>query len=122
MSVDARLIATGLLLGAVASTAQAQPATVVAIGQTLALAGLGGGAIGGVWAGYRKAPVAAFWPAFGIYMLLLCAAASTRAGSFEIVPLALVLGAGAGIVPFAAAWFGLRFGVARLRDGRSSER
>ncbi|WP_418318991.1 hypothetical protein [Piscinibacter sakaiensis] len=92
--------------------------TAVVLGQSLAWVGLLGGAVAGAVSGFLQARPAAFWPAFGIYLGLLAMLASTRAGSLEIVPLALVFGAVAGIVPFAAAWFGVRWCWRRWRSSR----
>lgn len=103
-----------VLLWLFAAPARAET-TLAEVGPPLALLGLAGGAAAGAIAGWRSHPRSAFWPGFGVYLGLLSVTASTRAGSLEVVPLTLVLGAGAGILPFALAWFALRAGVAALQ-------
>ncbi len=89
--------------------------TAVVVGQALALAALAGGAIAGALAGYRNSPPKTFWPAFGIFVGVIAVAASTRAESMAIVPLALVVGGVAGVVPFAVAFFAVRWCWRRIR-------
>jgi hypothetical protein len=101
-------------LSVTAADAHAQ-STVMVLGQSLALAGGMGGVVFGAIAGWRTAETLRMGLAFLIYLGLLCVVASTWSGSLEIVPLALVLGAVAGILPFAACFFMARRGVARLR-------
>ena len=103
-----------LALAVAAADAHAQ-STVVVLGQTLAMFGGAGGAVFGAIAGWRKAEPLRLGIAFLIYLGLLCAVASTWAGSLEIVPLTLVLGAAAGILPFAAGFLLMRGIVTRLR-------
>lgn len=112
-------IGAGLALGllVVSTPAAAQGVTLV-VGQSLALGGLVGGLVAGCHAGWRASPPRAIWPAFGIYLGLLAMVASTRVGDMAIVPLALVLGAAAGILPFAAAYFAVRWCWGRVRDRR----
>lgn len=92
------------------------PPVVAVLGQTLALFGGLGGSIAGAVAGYMHPRRMQFWRAFLVYLGILCAIASTWAGSLEIVPLALFLGATAGVLPFAAAFFISRRLVALLRN------
>lgn len=112
-------IGVGLVLGLllISTPAAAQGVTLV-VGQSLALGGLVGGLVAGCHAGWRASPARAIWPAFGIYLGLLSMVASTRAGDMGIVPLALVLGAAAGLLPFAAAYFAVRWCWGRVRDRR----
>jgi threonine/homoserine efflux transporter RhtA len=89
----------------------------LAVVQVLAGAGLAGGAVGGVVAGLREpAGAAVRWHvAFLVYLGIVCCAASTWAGSLDIVPFALMFGAVCSIVPFAASFFALRYLVNLLR-------
>lgn len=64
--------------------------------------------------GLEAAGTLRFQTAFLVYLGQLTVAASTRAGSLEIVPLAVVLGALAGIAPFAVCIFIMRGLAARL--------
>jgi hypothetical protein len=113
-SVPARNAWVLLALAVAAADAHAQ-STVVVLGQTLAMLGGAGGAVFGAIAGWRTAEPLRVGVAFLIYLGLLCVVASTWAGSLEIVPLTLVLGAAAGILPFGAGFFALRGIVTRLR-------
>jgi hypothetical protein len=95
---------TGIGLAVMATHANAQDRIEV-VGQFLAIAGLSGGALGGVIAGWRQGKPLVFWQAFLVYLGGMAMLASTRAGSMEILPLALVLGALVGIGPFAASFY-----------------
>lgn len=103
-----------LALAVAAADAHAQ-STAVVLGQTLAMFGGAGGVVFGAIAGWRTAEPLRLGIAFLIYLGLLCAVASTWAGSLEIVPLTLVLGAAAGILPFGAGFLVVRGIVTRLR-------
>lgn len=103
-----------LALAVAATDAHAQSAAIV-LGQTLALSGGAGGVVFGAIAGWRRAEPLRLGIAFLIYLGLLCVVASTWAGSLEIVPLTIVLGAAAGILPFAAGFVVARGIVTRLR-------
>lgn len=105
-------VAAALL--AAAPDAQAQGHAAV-LGLSLVLAGGVGGAIAGVLAAGLGPRPLRFWPSFGIYLGLLSVAASTWAETLEIVPLVLVLGAFAGILPYAAGFHLARQVVTRLR-------
>lgn len=113
---DARHAA--LLAAAFAATDAHAQSTAAVVGLSLALVACAGGALFGAIAGWKPPATLRFPTAFLIYLGLLTVAASTRAGSLEIVPLAIVLGAIAGVVPFAACFFAVRALVARLRAGR----
>ncbi len=91
-------------LSVAAVDAHAQ-STAIVLGQSLAIVGGASGLVFGSIAGWRTAEPLRLGIAFLIYLGLLCVVASTWAGSLEIVPLALVLGAVAGILPFAAGFF-----------------
>jgi hypothetical protein len=78
------------------------PPIVAVLGQSLALLGCAGGIAAGLYAGCREPRLVPFWSAFLVYLGVMSAVVATWAGSLEIVPLALVLGAAAGILPFAA--------------------
>src|SRR5512143_4352480 len=69
----------------------------VILGASLAAAAVLGGLVMGAIAGLRGQ--LGLWPSFGVYLGLLCAVASTRFGSLEVLPLTLVLGAIAGVLP-----------------------
>ena len=97
---------SGLALALAAADARAEGALVA--GQFLAGLGLVGGAIGGGIAGWRRHDPTGFGISFLVYLGLVCVVASTWSGSFEIVPLTLVFGAVAGILPFAASFFSIR--------------
>lgn len=107
------------LLAALLLSMHAAPAhagtTLAVVAPLLALSGLAAGLVTGAVAGWKGLPARSFWPGFGIYLGLLALAASTRAGTLDVVPLALVFAAAGGIVPFASAWFALRAGMAALR-------
>lgn len=103
-----------IALAVAAADAHAQ-STVIVLGQTLAMLGGAGGAVFGAIAGWRAAEPLRLGIAFLIYLGLLCVVASTWAGSLEIVPLTLVFGAAAGILPFAAGFLVVRGIVTRLR-------
>ncbi len=103
-----------LALSVAAADAHAQ-STAVVLGQTLAMFGGAGGAVFGAIAGWRSAEPLRLGIAFLIYLGLLCVVASTWTGSLEIVPLTLVLGAAAGILPFGAVFLVMRGIVTRLR-------
>lgn len=90
--------------------------TAIVVGLSLALIACAGGALFGVIAGWKPQGALRLRTAFLLYLGLITVAASTRAGSLEIVPLAIVLGALAGIAPFAACFFVLRALTARLRE------
>ncbi len=117
---EMRALWVGLLSVMLAGEAVAQ-GTAAVVGQSLALAGLAGGVVAGAYAGYRHSPPRAFWPAFGIYLGLLAIVASTRSGDMAIVPLALALGGAAGLLPFAAAYFGVRWCWFRMRNWPPTE-
>jgi hypothetical protein len=91
--------------------------------QFLAVVGLAGGSVAGTVAGIRWPQPVGFGAAFLVYLGLLCVVASTWSGSLDIVPLTLALGAGTGILRFAASFFAVRHVVKRLRgrDGGASD-
>lgn len=109
-----------LALGFVAADASANGAVV--IGQFLALLALAGGAIGGALAAWQAPKGLGFGVAFMVYLGLVSLAGSTWVQSMEMVPLALAYAAAAGIIPFAAGFFGLRYlgRLARARWGAKS--
>jgi hypothetical protein len=87
--------------------------------QTLALSGAIGGVIGGAVAGFRADGPLRFVTAFLVYLGLLAAVATTMLQSMDALPLTLVYGAAAGIVPFGAAFFLVRRLVSSLRSRQS---
>ena len=110
---SSRLLA-GIALAIAAADVQAQT-TAAIIGQFLAAVALFGGALCGAWAGCREQKAISFWLAFAVYLGLLSVVASTWSGSLEIVPLVLLFGAFAGIVPFAASFLLVRYLVVLVR-------
>lgn len=105
--MDQRFVPSRLLFAAalsvVTSSAQAQDNAMV-LGQSLALAGCLGGTFAGTVAAFLSPRPVRFWASFGVYLGALCVAASTWAGTMDIVPLALVLGAASGLLPYAACF------------------
>ncbi|MBX3607746.1 MAG: hypothetical protein KF788_20905 [Piscinibacter sp.] len=115
----AAAIAGALLLFAGEAQAQAQAqAPALVLGQTLALAGAVGGLVLGAAAGIGRHGGLGLWPSFGIHLGFLCLLASTRFGSLEVVPLTLVLGAIAGVLPFVACFLAMRAALRRWRAPR----
>lgn len=110
-----RLAAVVMVL--LTADARAQSSSMV-LGQSLALLGLAGGLVAGGLAAFKLTEVR-FGNSFLVYLGVLCAAASTWVGSLDAVPLTLVLGAAAGVLPFATAFFGLRWCLVQLRARRS---
>jgi hypothetical protein len=106
-------LATAALL-AISLDTRAQGHAVV-LGESLAVAGALGGLTLGAIAGWIGANRLRLWPSFGIYLGIVCVVASTRFGSMEVVPLTLVFGAAAGVLPYAASYLIARGLVARLR-------
>ena len=89
------------------------------LGQSLVLLGLLGGFVAGVVAALRAPQGLHFGTSFMIYLGVLCGVVSTWLGSLDAVPLTLVLGAAMGVLPYAGAFFGLRWCVNRWRTRRS---
>jgi hypothetical protein len=94
---------------------------VAAIALFLAGVALFAGIVAGALAGFRGAGKVRFGAAFLVYLGLLAAAATTRAQTMEVLPLALVYGAGTGALPFAGGFFAVRWAVTRLRARRRAE-
>jgi hypothetical protein len=96
---------------------------VVVIGQFLALLALVGGALGGALAAWQGPKASGFGVAFMVYLGLVSLAGSTWVQSMEMVPLALVYAAAAGVIPFGAGFFGLRYlgRLARARWGGKTD-
>jgi hypothetical protein len=109
----------GLALSLAAPDAAASG--VAAAAEVLAIIGLAGGAVCGALAAWYRPGTIRFANAFLIYLGVLCAVASTWAESLEIVPLTLVFGSVAGILPFAAGFLALRRAVGHLRAHRRAK-
>jgi len=99
------------LAAAPAHAAQGVAVVIPWLALTALLAGLAAGTFA---AGKRAAPV---WRAgFLIFLGTVTAAATTFAGSMEAAPLALVLAAASGVLPFTGGFFGTRWAVTRWRQ------
>ena len=116
ISLARRLVVVGAVL--LASPAHAQDVAMV-LGQSLALLGLLGGLVAGVVAAWRQPKGLHFGTSFLVYLGVLCVVASTWIGSLDAVPLTLALGTAAGMLPYAGAFFGLRWCFAQWRARRS---
>jgi hypothetical protein len=103
-----------VVLTTAASSVFAQGNALV-LGQSLAIAGCVGGACAGSLAALFGPHRLRFWPSFGVYIGLLSVTASTWAGTMDIVPLTLVLGALAGLLPYAACFYLACHALTRLR-------
>jgi hypothetical protein len=74
----------------------------------IGLALLGGVVAGGV-AGWPSVRSLGLGPAFLVYLGLLAIVSTTFAQSMEILPVTLLYGVVTGIVPFALAFYGMRW-------------
>jgi hypothetical protein len=92
------------------------------IALSLAFAALIAGLMGGAVAGYRTDNAPRFATTFLVYLGLLAAVSATWVQSMEILPLTLAYGAVTGIVPFASAFFGVRYLLRSIRGRKHSSR
>lgn len=100
---------------ALAATPAHAAAGVAVVMPWLAMAALAAGLATGVYAAGKKA--APVWRAgFLIFLGAVTAVATTFAGSMEAAPLAQVLAAASGVLPFTGGFFGTRWAVTRWRQ------
>jgi hypothetical protein len=78
---------------------------------TLMAAALLAGAVAGAVVGWRRARSFGLVRAFLVYLGLLAVVSTTFSQAMEILPLALLYGVVTGILPFAAAFYGVRWMV-----------
>ena len=81
----------------------------------LAGAALVAGAVTGVLAGRRGQDGPRWHTGFLVFLGLTVVLTTTFAGTMDVVPLALALTALTGVLPYSAAYFGVRSGVRRWR-------
>jgi hypothetical protein len=113
--VDKAVPAVSLLLFTGAARAQAAHAVAVLLPE-LVLAALVAGVVTGAWGFWRPDGPAPRWhTGFLVYLGLITVMATTLSGSMEIAPLALLVAAVSGILPFLAGFGALRWLLRRWR-------
>ncbi len=109
------MLASSLLLFAGSACAQAAQAVAVLLPNLVGTA-LVGGMLAGAWAGWQRNGAGPRWyTGFLVYLGLVTAVATTFSGSMELAPLALIVAALAGVLPYLAGFGAFRWALRRWR-------
>lgn len=109
------MLALSLLLFAGSACAQAAQAVAVLLPELVGTA-LAVGMLAGAWSGWQRSGAGPRWhTGFLVYLGLVTVVATTFSGSMELAPLALIVAALVGALPYLAGFGALRWALRRWR-------